>query len=294
MEKAANRYEKKAALERSKAYNAEQKSKAYSDAKNFKPKVYSDAYLDQKSDEWHDKSRKHVKSAEEYSYAADQIIKSAKEKGLSVDSQAFEVVVRDGRVTLRDMLNNIMFKNREGGGGIRAELTGQDTIITAKHKITGTQGSERSNPTTFSKYSNAKWDDQEDFLGTTSGTTKMDFGNKKMRVYASDIKTAGRIMDRIDRDEKKITSAVNDAVMKTIKDTKRRETTYGGKATADYLSKRNPYETLAIDGITILNSSGRGKDKIAVFVRDNVTGDLWETDLDATTLKILEEPWIEG
>lgn len=166
--------------------------------------------------------------------------------------------------------------------------------MTDKHKITGTKGSERPNPAKLSKYSNARWENQRDFLGTTSGTTKMDFGNKKMRVYASDIKTAGRIMDRIDRDEKKITSAVNDAVMKAIKDTKRRETTYGEKATADYLSKRNPYETLAIDGITILNSSGIGKDKIAVFVRDNVTGDLWETDLDATTLKILEEPWIEG
>ena len=154
--------------------------------------------------------------------------------------------------------------------------------------------SQRPNPAKLSKYSNARWENQREFLGTTSGTTKMDFGNKKMRVYASDIKTAGRIMDRIDRDEKKITSSVNDAVIKAIKDTKRRETTYGEKATADYLSKRNPYETLAIDGITILNSSGRGKDKIAVFVRDNVTGDLWETDLDATTLKILEEPWIEG
>ena len=48
MEKAANRYEKKVALERSKAYNAEQRSKAYRDEKSSKTKVYSNEYLDKK------------------------------------------------------------------------------------------------------------------------------------------------------------------------------------------------------------------------------------------------------
>ena len=41
------------------------------------------------------------------------------------------------------MLNNLMFKNQEGGGGIRAELTGQDTIMTAKHRISNAPGSEK-------------------------------------------------------------------------------------------------------------------------------------------------------
>lgn len=142
MQRDLNRLERKAVREQSKAYNARRISQDYASqitelAPKFKSPKMQMAVRNsalKNTIKWDDKAKEHQLKSDTYGMYAKWIIEDAEKKGLKVDSHEFEVVARDGRTTLHDILINLGFGGE--GGGIRATINNLPALTTRKYKIT--------------------------------------------------------------------------------------------------------------------------------------------------------------